>query len=147
MYFRTCLIFIQSYIFNFCIYFKCFFLYLYIYYAKSRLNSQVWGSLHSPNYIPYAPTVHFSITHSVRYQPIFHTLYFMLHCACILNNVVLTIIIEIVEILDGRVSKHSVERVRFVINNLVIVKYGVISPVVCICTGLRLVKIWTLLVK
>ena len=29
--FRTFLIFIQSYIFNFCIYFKCFFLYLYIY--------------------------------------------------------------------------------------------------------------------
>ena len=29
--FRTFLIFIQSYIFNICIYFKCFFLYLYIY--------------------------------------------------------------------------------------------------------------------
>ena len=28
--FRTFLIFIQSYIFIFCIYFKCFFLYLYI---------------------------------------------------------------------------------------------------------------------
>ena len=28
--FRTFLIFIQSYIFNFCIYFKCFFLYIYI---------------------------------------------------------------------------------------------------------------------
>ena len=28
--FRTFLIFIQSYIFNFCIYFKCFFLFLYI---------------------------------------------------------------------------------------------------------------------
>ena len=32
--FCTFLIFIQSYIFNFCIYYKCFFLYLYIY--KSR---------------------------------------------------------------------------------------------------------------
>ena len=29
--FRTFLIFNQSYILNFCIYFKCFFLYLYIY--------------------------------------------------------------------------------------------------------------------
>ena len=29
--FRTFLIFIQSYILNYCIYFKCFFLYLYIY--------------------------------------------------------------------------------------------------------------------
>ena len=28
--FRTFLIFIQSYIFNFCIYFKCFFLYLFL---------------------------------------------------------------------------------------------------------------------
>ena len=28
--FCTCLIFIQSYIFNFCIYFKCFFLYLFL---------------------------------------------------------------------------------------------------------------------
>ena len=37
---------------------------------------------------------------------------------------------EMVEILDGRLGKHSVERVRYVINNLlhlVIVKYGVIS--------------------
>ena len=31
-----------------------------------------------------------------------------------------------VEIMDGRVGKRSVERVRYVINNLVIVKYGVI---------------------
>ena len=34
--FRTFLIFIQSYIFNFCIYFKCFFLYLYIIYIYIR---------------------------------------------------------------------------------------------------------------
>ena len=34
--FRTFLIFIQSYIFNICIYFKCFFLYLYIYKYISR---------------------------------------------------------------------------------------------------------------
>ena len=34
--FRTFLIFIQSYIFNFCIYYKCFFLYLYIYIYISR---------------------------------------------------------------------------------------------------------------
>ena len=37
---------------------------------------------------------------SVRYHPLFHT------------------IIEVVEILDGRVSKYSVEQVRNVINNL-----------------------------
>ena len=46
------------------------------------------------------------------------------------NNVVITTVIEIVEtveILDGRLGKRSVERVRYVINNLlhlVIVKYG-----------------------
>ena len=67
----------------------------------------------------------------------------MLHCAHVLNKVVLTTVIEMVEILDGRVGKHSVELVRYVINNLlhlVIVKYGVISLAVCICTRLRLVK-------
>ena len=55
-----------------------------------------------------------------------------------------------VETLDGRVGKRSVERVRYVINNLlhlVIVKYGVISLVLCISTLLRLVTILTLLVK
>ena len=55
-----------------------------------------------------------------------------------------------VEIMDGRVGKHSVEHVRYVINNLlhlVIVKYGVISLVLCICIRLRLVTILTLLVK
>ena len=55
---------------------------------------------------------------NVRYQPLFHTLYFTLHCARVLNNVVLTTVIEMVEILDGRVGKRSVERVRYVINNL-----------------------------
>ena len=39
--------------------------------------------------------LHFPMTCSVRYQPISHTLYFMLHCACVLNNVVLTTVIEI----------------------------------------------------
>ena len=69
------------------------------------------------------------------------------------NSVVITTVIEIVEmveILDGRLSKRSVERVRYVINNLlhlVIVKYGDISLVVCISTRLRLVKILSLLVK
>ena len=52
-------------------------------------------------------------TSSVRYQPIFHTLYFMLHCAHVLNNVVLTTAIEMFEMLDGRVGKHSVEQVRY----------------------------------
>ena len=58
--------------------------------------------------------------------------------------------VEMVEILDERVGKHSVERVRYIINNLlhlVIVKYGVISLVLCISTRLRLVTILTLLVK
>ena len=55
-----------------------------------------------------------------------------------------------VEILDGRPGKRSVERVRYVINNLlhlVIVKYGDISLVLCISTRLRLVTILSLLVK
>ena len=48
------------------------------------------------------------------------------------NNVVITTVIEMVEmfeILVGRLGKHSVERVGYVINNLlhlVNVKYGVI---------------------
>ena len=79
---------------------------------------------------------------SVRYQPIFNGLNFTLHRARVLNNVVKTTVIEMVEILDGRVGKCSVERVRYVINNLlhlVIVKYGVISLVLCISTRLRLI--------
>ena len=93
------------------------------------------------------------MTRSVRYQPIFNGLKFTLHRARILNNVVITTIIEMVEmveILNGRVCNHSVERIRHVINNLlhlVIVKYGVISLVLCISTRLRLVTILTLLVK
>ena len=100
------------------------------------------------------------MTRNVRYQPILHTLYYTLHTEhayCLsyrsLNNVVITTVIEMVEmveILDGRLGKHSVERVRYVINNLlhlVIVKYGVISLVFCISTRLRLVTILSLLVK
>ena len=59
------------------------------------------------------------------------------HAYCLsyrfLNNVVITTVIEMVEmveILDGRLGKRSVELVRYVINNLlhlVIVKYGDIS--------------------
>ena len=55
-----------------------------------------------------------------------------------------------IEIMDDRFGKHSVEHVRYVINNLlhlVIVKYGVISLVLCISTRLRLVTILTTLVK
>ena len=58
--------------------------------------------------------------------------------------------VEMVEILDGRLGKRSVERVRYVINNLlhlVIVKYGDISLVLYISTRLRLVTILSLLVK
>ena len=79
-------------------------------------------------YIPPPLTVHFSMTRSVRYQPILHILYYTLHTEhayCLsyrfLNNVVVTIVIEMVEmveILDGRLGKRSVERVRYVINNL-----------------------------
>ena len=110
--------------------------------------------------VPSPLTVHFSMTRSVRYQPIFNTLYYTLHTGhayCLsyrfLNNVVLTTVIEMVEmveILDGRLGKRSVERVRYVINNLlhlVIVKYGDISLVLCISTRLRLVTILSLLVK
>ena len=111
-------------------------------------------------YIPPPLTVHFSMTRSVRYQPILHTLYYMLHTEhayCLsyrfLNNAVITTVIEMVEmveILDGKLGKCSVERVRYVINNLlhlVIVKYGDISLVLCISTRLRLVTILSLLVK
>ena len=108
-------------------------------------------------YIPPPLTVHFSMTRSVRYQPILHTLYYTLHTehACclsyrFLNNVVTTTVVEMVEILDGRLGKRSVELVRYVINNLlhlVIVKYGDISLVLCIFTRLRLVTILSLLVK
>ena len=92
------------------------------------------------------------MTRSVRYQPIYTE-----HAYCLsyrfLNNVVVTTVIEMVEmveILDGRLGKRSVERVRYVINNLlhlVIVKYGDISLVLCISTRLRLVTILSLLVK
>ena len=94
------------------------------------------------------------------YLYIFNTLYYTLHTEhayCLsyrfLNNVVITTVIEmveLVEILDRRLGKCSVERVRYVINNLlhlVIVKYGDISLVLCISTRLRLVTILSLLVK
>ena len=100
------------------------------------------------------------MTRSVRYQPIFNTLYYTLHTEhayCLsyrfLNNVVITTVIEmveLVEILDGRLGKRSVERVRYVINNLlhlVIVKYGDNTLVLGISTRLRLVTILSLLVK
>ena len=138
--FRTFLIFIQSYILNFCIYFKCFFLYLCIYISRE-----------------------ISIEHpSVGLASLaqLHTLYYTLHTEhayCLsyrfLNNVVITTVIEMVEmveILDGRLGKRSVEQVRYVINNLLhldIVKYGVISLILCISTRLRLVTILSLLMK
>ena len=100
------------------------------------------------------------MTRSVRYQPILHTLFYTLHTEhayCLsyrcLNNVVLTTAIEMgemVEILDGRLLKRSVERVGYVINNLlnlVIVKYGDISLVLCISTRLWHVTILSQLVK
>ena len=111
-------------------------------------------------FIPPPLTVHFPMTCSMRCQPILHTLYYTLHTEhayCLsyrfLNNVVITTIIEMVEmveILYGRFGKCSVECIRYVINNLLhllIVKYGVISLVLCISTCLRLVPILLLLVK
>ena len=111
-------------------------------------------------YIPPPLTVHFLMTHSVRYQPILHTLYYTLHTEHVccrsyrfLNNVVTTTVVEMVEmveLLDGRLGKRSVELVRYVINNLLhllIVKYGDISLVLCISTCLRLVTILSQLVK
>ena len=111
-------------------------------------------------YIPPPLTVHFSMTRSVRYQPILHTLYYTLHTEheyclsyCFLNNIVITTIIEMVEmveILDRRLGKRSVGRVRYVMNNLlhlVIVKYRDISLVLCISTRLRLMTILSLLMK
>ena len=137
--------------------------------SASKLRSAFFSGYKNKNctyhniyiyYIPPPLTVHFSMTRSVRYQPILHTLYYTLHTehACclsyrFLNNVVIITVIgmvEMVEILDGRLGKRSVERVRYVINNLlhlVIVKYGDISLVLCISTRLRLVTILTLLVK
>ena len=104
-------------------------------------------------YIPPPLTVHFPMKRSLRYQPILHTLYYTLHTEhayCLSYRFLNNVVIEMVEILDGRLGKHSVERVRYVINNLlhlVIVKYRVISLVFCISTGLRLVTILSLLVK
>ena len=111
-------------------------------------------------YIPPLLTVQFPMMCSMRYQPILHSLYYMLdtehvYCLsyCFLNNVVINTVIEMVEmveILDGRLGKHSVEQVRYVRNNLlhlVIVKYGDISLVLCIFTCLRLVTILMLLMK
>ena len=96
----------------------------------------------------------------MRYQPILHTLYYTLHTEhayCLsyrfLNNIVITTVIEMVEmveILNGRLGKRSVERVKYVINNLlhlVIVKYGDISLILCIFTRLWLVTILSLLMK
>ena len=142
----------------------------YVYYStykfigeRSEPLSMVFNDQQRDIYIYYIPpplTLHFSMTRSVRYQPIFNTLYYTLHTEhayCLsyrfLNNVVITTVIEmveLVEILDRRLGKRSVERVRYVINNLlqlVIVKYGDISLVLCISTRLRLVTILSLLVK
>ena len=58
--------------------------------------------------------------------------------------------VEMVETLDGRLDNLSVERVRYVINNLlhlVNVKYGDLSLVLCISTRLLLVTILSILVR
>ena len=61
--------------------------------AKSRLNTPVWGSFRSPNY-----TLHTEHAYCLSYR--------------FFNNVVITTVIEMVEmveILDGRLGKRSVE--------------------------------------
>ena len=49
-------------------------------------------------YLPRSLYIFLLRTRSVGYQPIFHTLYFALHYAHVLNNVVLTTVIEMVEV-------------------------------------------------
>ena len=102
------------------------------------------------------------MTCRVRYQPILlHTLYCTLHTEhayCLSYHFLINVVIANYRHwngwngwnTDGWLGKHSVERVRYVINNLlhlVIVKYGVISLVLCISTRLQLVTILSLLVK
>ena len=90
---------------------------------------------------------------SPYYTPYITRYTLSMHIVCFLNNVVITTVIEMVEmveVLNGRLGKHSVKRVRYAINNLlhlVIVKYGVISLVNCISTHLRLMTILSLLAK
>ena len=103
---------------------KCLYLKIIICATRTLFS----GTVTYINYIPPQLSVHFSMTRSVRYQPIFNTLYYTLHTEhayCLsyrfLNNVVIPTVIEmveLVEILDRRLGKRSVERVRYVINNL-----------------------------
>ena len=129
--------------------------------AQRKRGRVIGCGVHIYIFITYLPrSLYIFQSRSVRYQPILHTLYYRLHTEhayCLsyrfLNNAVITTVIEMVEmveILYGRLGKRSVERVRYVINNLlhlVIVKYGDISLVLCISTRLRLVTILSLLVK
>ena len=66
-------------------------------------------------------TVKFPMMRNVRYQTIFNGLKFTLHNVRVLINVVKTTItdnVEMFEKFDVRVGKRSIERVRYVINNL-----------------------------
>ena len=62
------------------------------------MHTRVISLIMMSYYIPPLFTVQFPMTLSMRYQPIFYTLYLTLHCACVLNNVVITTFIEMVEI-------------------------------------------------
>ena len=99
---------------------------------SSWFEVSYWASEASPTLVvwrcrPFPIWYRHSMTRSVRYQPILHTLYYTLHTEhayCLsyrfLNNVVITTVIEMVELietLDRRLGKRSVERVRYVINN------------------------------
>ena len=112
-------------------------------FCRVRLNFFVLKHIYHIYYITSPLTIHFPITRTVRYQPIFHTLYFTLYCAWVLNTVpslkwLKNCVEEFVNIQYG-INKQNI--------TLVIVKYGVISLIVYICTRLCRVKILTLLVK
>ena len=73
--------------------------------SRTELSRIVMGTIILVYYITI--TVHFPITCSARYLPIFNGFMFTLHRARVLNNVVITTIIEMVEmvkLLNGRVQ-------------------------------------------
>ena len=67
--------------------------------ATGLLESMYYkgGGLLERTHCTYLTRSIFSLACSVKYQPIFHTLHFTLHHARVLNNIVLTTVIEIVE--------------------------------------------------
>ena len=66
-------------------------------FARNGMFSQSGSHIY---YMPPPLTVRFPMMRSMRYQPIFNGLKFTLHCARVLNNVVITTIIEMVEMVE-----------------------------------------------